>query len=120
MLTVYTAALHCIYPGCVYARMAENVGKSYDVFFICIICACKKVAQIVRKHLCFLYLCRFAKFVHLSPDVGAVERSAAACYENAAAFYSFFLHITCQYSAQFVGKYYGSAFPFAHYGGTLL
>lgn len=101
MLTVYTAALHCIYPGRVYARMTENVGKSYDVFFICIICACKKVAQIVRKRLCFLYPCRFAKFVHLSPDVGAVERSAAACYENAAAFYSFFLHITCQYSAQF-------------------
>ena len=75
---VFPAGGHDIDAGGLDAAVSQNICQLCDIFAGGIEAAGKELAQIMRKHLARIHICRGAKPLHLRPHIAAVQRFPAA------------------------------------------
>ena len=73
LLSVFSAGCLCINPCCIDAAVSQYVSQFYNIFLNPIKTLCKQMAQVMRKYLVFLNICLPAKFLHLPPNIAAVN-----------------------------------------------
>ena len=76
------------------------------------------MAQIMREHLILRYTRRFAKPLHLPPDVGAVGRIATRGHENRSDENTPFFKVFCEELTQLFGQEHHAALSLAGYHGA--
>ena len=73
---MFSTAFCGINPGCVYAAVAEDIGKAEQVFVESVECSCEQMPQIVRKYFLRVNPGIGAQRLHVRPNCVAVERVA--------------------------------------------
>ena len=96
------AAFHNVNARSVYAGVTEKVGQFRHVFRHAVIGHREQVPEVVREYFMRLHMGGGANRPEFFPDVGAVDRIAAFCYEHGAADDSRSFAVVQQHLAQFL------------------
>ena len=94
LLYVLRSAFHCIDTGSFDRWMSENIGEPYDVFLQAVKSPCKKVSEVMWKHLVFADAGAFAQIFEHFPYVTSVKRLAVFWNKNRSASDILPLHIS--------------------------
>lgn len=79
---MFIAGGNDVNTGGIDTAVTENVGELGNVLFNVVKNTSEQVAQIVGKHLLWIYPRLLTKVFHFSPNVGSAQRSARSCNEN--------------------------------------
>ena len=93
LLTVYFTAFHSVDSSGVYARVTEDIGKTNYILLQGVVGACEQMSEVVRKYLFLRDSCRFAKFLHISPNIRPIEWVSVLGYKDGSTLYFLLLYI---------------------------
>ena len=80
------SGFHGINARCIDTRMSENIGEAYNVLLQAVKGTGEQMPQVVWKDLFLRYARRFAKLLHVTPNIRSVKRIAVLRHENGSAF----------------------------------